>query len=241
MGTKTDSSNKPYSGRKNPPLIQPNGNVATWKNSVLRGSYSYADGDSKGDYEFDVTLAQHVLLFCQDVPLLFYNISYYTAATVPSALPPLTFLETTIQEDYNNGRIFAAGDDVLITPGQDDPIGRGNASYGTTLTNGVAVSGRYICPRISDRGLEDGDGVIDPFLRFMAICASPVMEGEGLWSIEADDPVTFAGLEIHDQILLYEPDYTQAIKDNGNIWEPVGLPGSYYHVVGIFNEYAGPF
>jgi len=196
-----------------PVEIAPRGNLATYgQNSFFCGLY-YLNAGTPTLLSAAQGEALQVLLFGQDTPIIHALHSFYTATTGPWAFDFWDFREESwIYTNLTGG--------ILITADANNTALEQQAT-GVTATNGVRVSGHLLVSTIVDRSLVADALPKTTTLKLMCITKGSLNSG----------PENFYRVATEDRpILLWEPDYTQAMRDAGNV---VVDGADTYRIVGL--------
>jgi len=175
-----------------------------------------------------------ILLFCQDRPGILNAATEYVSAVMTDdnadtfTVPLWHFWETDIFQVINAA--IAPVTNLITNPVPAAPAD-GQRITAETATNGVEVSGHLFGVDIQNRDLETALGAdLEPNLRVLLVGQSGVQAGPNstgeLVAYDGSGP-TFGPA---DAVILAESDYTQAIRDAGNV---VVAGNGTFRVVGI--------
>lgn len=188
-----------------------------------------------------------ILLFCQDAPTIVEAQSQYGVATVTAAgdtLDGLNFPEQVLQD----GDVDIAPFTTLITAASLGltSVGPGQFVTGLTPTSGISVSGFMAGIPLVDRSLVDDMAAdLTALVTLRCHTRSGVKYGPmgtyGLQNYEGggtNDPNTGAAYADRNTVILRVDDYTQAIRDAGNVF--TSATGVVTRVVGLHAIPAAP-
>lgn len=165
-----------------------------------------------------------LLLFTHDVPGMMEMYSFFPESFGARPLDNSNWLES-------GPHLTNAAADILAT---QIPIHAraGEVVRGTTVTAGVEVAGFPTYAFNVARGLVDVDLVgMKPRCTLYVVANSGVPDGPLNWYVS-----DLATISYRSAILIYEEHYTQAMKNNGNIYTDPN--GNVFEIVGLFHNTA---
>jgi len=217
-------------------LFQPN----TWADNAFYCKFAQLDADRLGISAFNQTGVTPipVVLFMHDAPCMLFAQSRYEGGIVITDAP--TGETYTIPQLHFGEQIQQVGDvdavpitTVLaaasITPADAE---QGERINGNTFTNAVPVTGfAYEIP-LADQSLVDAlDADVQPSIALLAVAQSGVMYGPN----STGEPVAYDGTGVAHAdataVILRESDYTQAMRDAGNVYTDAG--GVVIRIMGL--------
>jgi len=217
MGTtKVDNALKARTERAPVPYIQDR----SFSNQTWMAVFATYDGDAVSVLA-DMTPGEvwEIFLFTQDVPIWVFAYSYYPASTQPFVDPHPAYPEVAM---------------MLNTPAAAQIVTAINNADGytvvtaSTLTNAIDVLGYYGTVSVLDHGLENAQGVIEPqSVQVYMTAAGAVVWGPPAIGVVGAGPVSYI------PILLAESQYTQAMKDAGDV---IVVGVDRYQIVGLYME-----
>ena len=176
-----------------------------------------------------------IVFFLQDAPTSWFFVTRYGPSDNPdvtqSSWPEAV---AGIMPCWNVALLqtYFGVDPIIVNP-VEEQLGVGEQAQGMTVTNGVPVSGYYFYGTLDYRGIQKDAALIKPSLDFRIASQSKITYGPPYPSVQGPD---------HARLitgLLRESDYTQEIKDAGNVFElPSIFPGAVdlIQVVGVVRE-----
>ena len=226
----SNNANQGTPGRDLPPDI--NAQFDTFAINKFFAPFITLDQDGELEY-YNFTVPGgfwDALVFTADYPIKWLSYTQYGETDAPFASERTTWPEPL------GGSMFQDIDFVgTITPDRLD-LWPGEPATGVTTTNGVRVSGFAGGGQFDDRGMEFQAAAVDPIAWLEVTCqnASPFGNFDYNGGLESSENNLTQGLDV----ILLESQYTQAIKDAGNILQ---VPNPFFgtdvlKVVGIFAE-----
>lgn len=227
-----------------PSLFQPNG---TFLYSAYDAKYIYydprPDDPTKAGYSFilsklPVTQSEANLgplsafLFCYDYPALIQTVSVYVGDSYnngalysvknptfdESTLPVLGTTQTNFPLVFANGNDPAGAYKYIVSTGDDYK----RILSGNTPTNNIPITGYSISQNLLNHGLYDS-AISEEFLAPITlttrvVCNAPVISSPTAFTqIKVDFVAQNVAVTLRQPVILWEPDLTQEIVDNGYI------------------------
>lgn len=215
-----------------------------WETSVTFAKLAQLTADALVPSAFlqNAATAIPVLLFMQDSLALLQAVSFYSNAVFTDA--PSGHTVTFPSLDFNEfmdqiGNVDAAPITSVITGVAPIAAQVGERVSGTTPTNAVPITGFAYAINLEDQSLVDNLAADLPALvSLLAISKSGVPHGP----LSTGGPLAYdgTGTAFADRttVILRESDYTQAMRDNGNVYTDTN--GLIIDIVGLHAIPAAP-
>lgn len=212
--------------RRDTSLMAENARIPAPPKILPRGNHRYSTFEASlcnlnaGNCEESLFASQliEILLFTSDCPGAAWAYSFYTQSTTPA------FTATNWFESgpYVNANVPNILDNAV--PAAQSPM---EMVRGDTETAGVAVTGYSGGIVLIERTIELNGSPVLPSVVVWVVANSGVPDGPLHWYRS-----NLATTLIRDAVLLYEPDYTQAMKDAGDVYTDGN--GNVYEICGLF-------
>jgi hypothetical protein len=227
----------PVGSRINPANQRPKGRVINWEDSILSVRCMCLHDDLEpAEYVFDADTegGEEILVFGQDYPVIFRAFSFVATAVSGVVLRAPLFEAN----NFVSGYVVAGNALYVPSPLQSLPLYEKEAAYGVTITNGVATSGYPFLLNSYVSGVSDQRLEID-------IVTEGSLHGRpnrNFTDINSIEPLDVDQDNVFPCFLL-ESDYTQAMKDAGNVYQYAWSSGGFnydikLYICGIFAEVA---
>lgn len=223
MSTRIDNAMLPRIGRIPPALKTPRGNF--YRNTFEAMLWHTAIGGKGANAASEIPQDEYIdfILFTQDVPAVLRVTVFYPTATAPDAFGPTNYFEYPLISD------ILGLTDIIVA---DDPvIGRDEHATGLTATAGVRVSGYVGWWFNTERDLFNIAAELTAHALLMCISSGAVQDGPVASTSNAE-----GGTYTTVPIILHEPDYTQAIQDDG---DKIIIGTTTYEICGLWLQYDG--
>jgi hypothetical protein len=198
--------------------------------SIIDAYYAFWNGSYVEETAFTATEVQDdkvdTLVFTQDVPVSLQLLSQWGASTAPYVANHSNWEERIWVTGTLTGNAIFVPDLAIVEYGKQ--------AAGPTLTNAVNVKGYLLATMCQTRGLEDDGEALTPTLHLRAWCEGAVMSG---WATHIASVNSLTDCVNWSPVILAEDDYTQAMRDAGNLFIFDWAGASYVcPIVGLYGS-----